>query len=98
MIETGTFPIGFEFEDTFYKEFSVRPLKVKDTLDMPDSLTEQEQGLYVLAKKLQFEDNKQITYKDMLEMYSEDFAALTEADKRLTEKLTSSIEAQSPKK
>ncbi|MCF6246922.1 MAG: hypothetical protein L3J69_06120 [Desulfobacula sp.] len=94
MEEKGMLIIGVNYEGKIYRDFSVRPKKVKDTLSFieeDEKALENEKylGALSVAKQLKIPGipKKAITPDFILEMYDEDAAQVLDAVGRLEKKI-----------
>jgi hypothetical protein len=96
-IEQGTLPTGVFYEGKYHQDYTLRPLRVKDSLlarrspDMPraegdDNLL----GLISFAARLDIAGvpREAMTLDFMLDLFDEDLNEILEADQRLKESIT----------
>ena len=97
MTENGTLPIGVEYEGKMHCKFQVRPMLARDTISLMVGQPEKVQDkAYLLAAGIAKQIVRlgdipadKITAEMVMEMYGEDYIALSEAIGRLRERLRS---------
>lgn len=92
--ESGTLPIGVEFEGQRCRAFTLRPLKVRDSFDLqrsPDAAATADdaelRGLALLGRRLDIAGVGQLTLEQMLDLHDEDLGEILLAEGRLTRSL-----------
>jgi hypothetical protein len=96
--ETGTLPIGVEYEGKVHREFEVRPRLVRDSIEISAEQSElgsknsAHLGACILAKQIiRIGDipKEAITAELVLDMYEDDGVAVQEAKDRVEARLKS---------
>ena len=94
MEETGVLIIGVFHGGITHKTFTLRPAKVKDTVDAveadPRALeNDQYCGVCVLSKQISIGGipREEITPEMLMEMYQQDMSLITQANERLKNKI-----------
>lgn len=95
--EKGTLPIGVAYDGVVWREFILRPLKMRDSVEARASedaarLTANDEcmGLYLLGRRLTIVGvpRAAMTLDFMLEMWDDDMSELLAADGRLANAMT----------
>lgn len=99
MTETGILVVGVEYDGQVHREFELRALKVRDTVDLKDSphaeraaKNDEYHGVCLMAirlEKLGEIPKKEITPELLMDMLDEDLGEIVKAEGRLKRKLRS---------
>lgn len=94
--QKGVLPVGIERDGKVHREFEVRPLMVKDSVEMGDEREPQELnnpyavGLFLTAKQLiRIGDISPVSAELLAGLYEVDLGAISAAREKLTERLRS---------
>lgn len=92
--EKGILPIGVEYDNKYQKEYELRPLKVREIIEIDENQKESDSDTYqsilvfkAMLVKLGTIPKNKITDDILLDMYETDIKELAEARERLDKKL-----------